>query len=503
MIMSDNFRTKTNSNSPIHFGTDGWRGIIADQFTFENVRIITYALSETFRSHKSSAKIFVGYDHRFLAEQFAQEVVRILRTCRFNAHLLPFPVTSPFLSFLTWKNKSPFGIMITASHNPPEYLGFKVKGSFGGSITQETVSKIEHNLKKNLSQKLFSDKAVVIFSKSNHVDKDKTFLFDYLKYLSKHIDLSLFRRKKIAMSFDGLYGPGGKIIQHFFSSCQNKISTHLLHTERDPLFGGHQPEPIEVYMSDLKKLVQKTKSVVGFAVDGDGDRLGAVDENGKYLTPQQIFALLLHYLVKNKKIRGKVVQTVSMGYLSERIAQDHSLPFEEVPVGFKYVAEKMLKEDVIAGGEESGGYAFGRIGNDNKDQILIPERDGLFSALLFLEMILYSGKKLSELLNDLQKLYGSSSYLRHDLRLNEPIENKSEFFRKIESQLPERWLGLKIKEFRKLDGLKVIIENGSWLLLRPSGTEPLLRIYAEFPQKKLVKNSLAKLYKLVYNVLKL
>lgn len=488
----------------IKFGTDGWRAVIGDGFTFENLRKVSRAVALTFQKHKG-AKVFVGYDHRFIAERFAEESAKVLSSYGFRTILLPLPVTSPVLSFLTWKNRSPFGVMITASHNPPEYLGFKVKAHFGGSIGEETVRKIEKHLAESPSALRKRDAGSI------PTEGSKEQFVSYCRYLKNHLEMTYFKKAHGRVFFDALYGPGAWFIKDFFGSFSSKIEVGILHSCRDPLFGGLQPEPIEENLSELKIAVKKKKALGGFALDGDGDRLGVVDEDGTYLTPQEVFALLLHYLAAEKKLFGKVVQTVSLGYLSQRIAQDFNLPHEEVPVGFKYVAEKIVKEEVLIGGEESGGYAFGKTSAHSSSPPykgeeyrggLLPERDGLFSALLFLEMLFYSKRSLSRRLEDLQKKYGKSCYLRQDLKLSRAILDKNGFVRRVQNIFPSRWLGLKIKEMRMQDGLKVILSDDSWLLLRPSGTEPLLRTYAEFPQENFTRKSIAKLSKLLYNVLK-
>ena len=490
----------------IRFGTDGWRGIIAEQYTFHNVRLVSHAVAQTFRKVRThSKKIFIGYDHRFLAEKFAGEVCRVFSSYRYEPCLLNHPVTSPFLSFVTRQQKSPFGVMITASHNPSNYLGFKVKASFGGSILQESAMNIEKKLSAILNDsapipELINEK------NSNGLDNNKKITENlnekYVQYLKKHIDFSLFKKKKPAIAFDALYGPAGRMINQFFSSISNSIKPQIIHNNRDPLFGALHPEPIEENLQDLKSFVRISKSSVGFALDGDGDRLGVVDEKGNYLTPQQVFALLLFYLLDQKKLKGKVVQTVSLGYLSERMAKEFNCPFEEIPIGFKYVADKILNEDILAGGEESGGYAFMKTNRLTRIGTILPERDGIFSALLLLEMIFHHRKNLSELVNILQKHYGVSFYLRKDIPLFRPIEDKSLFVKNIENKFPKNWLGSNIKEMRTRDGLKIILENGAWMLIRPSGTEPLLRTYAEFPNKDLTVQTLKKLSEFLQCVFK-
>lgn len=474
------------SYKSIKFGTDGWRAIIAEEFTYANVRMAAHAVARTFEAEaKPKSKVYLGYDHRFLADAFAKEAAKVLALYGFEPRLIQHPVTSPWLSFITWKEKSPFGVMMTASHNPAEYCGFKVKGSFGGSIAQSTAQDIEKNLEALISNpEIIQQKThapVDLHKLKSFSDFKADLMGPYMDYLESHLDMPLIRKSKGHVFIDTLYGSGNRTTDEFFRRAKSKLQVSVIHGTKDPLFGGLHPEPIEEYLGDLKRAVKSAKSLGGFAVDGDADRLGLVDEKGTYLTPQQAFALILYYLAVEKKLKGKVVQAVSLGYLSERIAKDLNLPFEEVPVGFKYVAEKILSEDVLAGGEESGGYAFGRTSAKTKYGSILPERDGLFSALLLLEMVLRLGKPLSVVLEEIQKKYGTSAYIRKDMHLAKLIADKNAFIEKVQKKLPAKWLKYKIKEQRTLDGLKIFMEDGSWVLLRPSGTEPLLRTYAEFP----------------------
>lgn len=486
----------------IKFGTDGWRDVIAQGFTVDNVRFVSHAVAKTFESEKPQ-KVFIGYDHRFMAEEFAKESARILCKYKFEPYLLPHAVTSPMLSFITWKEKAPFGVMITASHNPPEYLGFKVKGSFGGSIPQSTAQEIEKNLSIVLSNHL------QVPTKTNHhkieiveLQTAKSPTHSYFQYLKRHIDCDLLKKMRLSVTFDTLYGPGGTMVEQFFQSFDHRMTINIIHKNRDPLFGGLHPEPIEEYLQELKSKVKEFKSSAGFALDGDADRIGLVDERSRYLTPPQVFALLLFYLASEKKLKGKVVQAVSLGYLSERIAQDFNLPLEEVSVGFKHVAEKMIHEEVIAGGEESGGYAFSKTKPTAKPGSILPERDGILCSLLFLEMLCTTGKKIGQLLDDLQKRYGTSCFMRNDKILERPIEDKTAFIAKIQKNFPRQWFSQKVKEMRTADGFKAVMEDGSWILVRPSGTEPLLRTYAEFPNAEATHKSLAKVKDLIDGISK-
>jgi len=489
--------------SNIKFGTDGWRGIIGDTFTVSNVRLVTHAIARTFSTSKNHKhKVFIGYDHRFQAEFFAKEVAKILSKYNFIPLIIPYAVTSPFLSFSTWDQKCPFGIMITASHNPPAYLGLKIKGAFGGSIAASIVTKIEQNLSLEIpveNRNLTLSKRIRQLNNNKLQDHKLDLMTDYFKYLKRNIDFSIFKSSRFSACIDPLYGSSLEMAKELSSHIgSNKLT--ILHNKKDPMFGGINPEPIEKYLGDLKQSVQSTKSIVGMAFDGDGDRLGIIDEHSEYITPQQVFALLLYYLAAEKKLRGSVVQSVSMGYLSERIAKDFNLTLTEVPVGFKNVAERMVNDNALFGAEESGGFAFGRTKLSLPQGSVMPERDGLFSGLLFVEMLLKNKKSCSQLLKELQKKYGVSSFLRKDIQLDKPIEDRARFIQKIQNQATEKYLGMRIREQKTLDGLKIIMEDGSWLLIRPSGTEPLIRTYAEFSNIDLTRKSLDKLCKLLYNV---
>jgi phosphomannomutase len=469
---------------PFRFGTDGWRGILADDFTFENAAIAARAVGQTFRPKKGlRPTVFVGYDHRFLAEQFARHTASVLNACGFDAQVLPRPVTSPLLSFITWKQKSPFGVMLTASHNPPQYLGLKVKGSFGGSIAPETVKEIERNLSAKNMPDLLPEPAVTAGIQV---------IEPYLKYLRSHISPSVFRRLPFHTTFDALYGPAGKIVQQLFKLPDPGHGISVIHTERDPLFGGLKPEPTEQNLGELKRTAKHNRSAAAFALDGDADRLGVLDEHQRYLNTPQVFSLLLYYLAAHKKLKGSVVQAVSLGKISKDIAQEFGLPFKEVSVGFKHVAKAMMSESVILGGEESGGYAFGG---------LLPERDGILSSLLFLEMMTERKMRPGELLKEIEKRYGPSCFERRDIVLPFQIQDKAAFLKKIQNTFPKKWMGLKVREIRTEDGFKVVFDGGWWILARTSGTEPLVRAYAEFPDALLTKNSLVKLSELLYNIL--
>ncbi len=456
------------SASPIHFGTDGWRGIIADDFTFQNLRQVASATASYVKAHSSegNGSVVVGYDRRFLSRAFAEEAARVVSVHGISVQISASPVPTPGVSFSVVNHKASWGIMITASHNPALYNGFKIKDSHGRSAPPEVTREIEAFLSTNPSP----PPSPLLKGRGSKGEGLPTFddRLAYEHYLRCRLDWNLLRRYRASVVFDHLYGTASGIPEHILSHTSLRI--HTIHAASDPLFGGLHPEPIESQLGDLMKEVRRVKAAVGIALDGDADRLGVVDEKGQYLTPHQVFPLLVLHCIEHKGWKGKVVQAVSLGYLSERIAREFNLPFEEVPVGFKYVAERMLQDNFMAGGEESGGYAV-RGG--------LPERDGILNGLLFLEMLAARKQTTSQLLKAMEKRFGAARFKRIDIPLDQPILDRNRFAQEVSARVPDRLIGERVSEVRTRDGVKVVLKSGSWVLLRPSGTEPLIRTYAE------------------------
>ena len=447
--------------SEIRFGTDGWRGIIAWNFTFANVRRTAQALADYINENAPGEgkmpKVFVGFDRRFMSDLFAADIASIFRSNKIDVTLSDRPVTSPVASCLSL-TKFWMSVMVTASHNPAQYNGIKIK--IGGGAAAERVTKEVEEL---------VDKSSILFLYGQKAEqKDLTDL--YFKYITSHVNIKKLKTFKGKVAVDYMYGAAAGYMEKILPGKQ----VIALHTEHDPTFGGGQPEPVEKNLSELKKTVVAQKAALGVAFDGDGDRVALVDEKGTYLTPCVIAAVLCHYLIKNKKLKGKIVQTISMGYLLKRIARKYEMLFEEVGVGFKNVAERMALEEIAFGVEESGGFAWK--GN-------LPDRDGLAVALAFLEVMAATGKKASELCAQVAQEYGASFYLRRDIALTKPLD-KEVFTDKIRRKLPKKINGRKVAELLTFDGLKILFDNDEWLLIRPSGTEPVLRVYAETALKK-------------------
>ena len=452
----------------IRFGTDGWRAVIADDFTFANLRRVmagTIAYLEK-NGPRATGPLLIGYDRRFFSKSFAQCAASCLQRSHFTVKIACSPLPTPALSACMVADKAPWGFMITASHNPAIYNGFKIKEGSGRSAPPDVTHQIEQLIPANDSYGSTSS----ALEGEGRGDSSPTFDYrkDYDAYLRSRLDWKLLQRFPARIVWDHLYGVAAGIPENLLK--KSVVASVSLHTEADPLFGGLHPEPIESNLRPLQQEVRRHRALVGFALDGDADRLGVVDERGQYLTPHQVFPLLLLYGIEKKGWRGKVVQSVSLGALGERIAQAFNLAFEEVPVGFKHVAQRMVSEDVVGGGEESGGYAF-RGG--------LPERDGILSALFFLEMLAASGRKPSELLQAMEKRFGPARFKRQDIPLRHPIPDKCRFASDIAARLPDRLAGSPIAQIRTQDGIKIVLADGAWLLMRPSGTEPLLRTYAE------------------------
>ena len=460
----------------IKFGTDGWRGVISDDFTFENVRIVAQAMAD-YLKQKPTPGVVIGYDNRFLADQYARIMGNVLASNGISVILSKDSVPTPALSYAVVNKQLTGGIMITASHNPPEFCGIKFKEPCGGSASEEVTREIEQNLYKTAP----------LTDSPKSASREEDLISPYLEKLKSMADLDLLKNAGLRIIADPMYGVGDEILAKILQDTNCEVIT--IHNRKDPSFGGLHPEPIEPYLEELKKEVKKNKAALGVATDGDADRIGVVDEEGTYLPPHHVFPLLLLYFLREKKWQGKVVQTISLGYLSQRIAQKYSLPSEEVPVGFKYVVKIMLKEKVMLGGEESGGYGY---------QGYIPERDGQLSSLWFFEMLAKTKKNLSQLRKEMEKEFGKSCFKRIDYRIEGlKISSKKEFAEGLARKAPKELVGLPVKEVKTYDGIEYVLQDDSWLLLRPSGTEPILRTYAESASPQRTEELLKKAKELI------
>ncbi len=469
------------ASKKISFGTDGFRGVIALDFTYENLRRIAQGFSDflAYRGERSKVKVFIGYDRRFLSEKFAKEFARVIINNDIECVVSKTPITTPMVSYLTTTDYN-YGIMITASHNNFLYNGIKIKYQ-GRSVLPSFTSEVELYIEKSRTSTIPKNPRKEV----PEVDLREK----YIKYLNDR-----FNVKKIISSINGkvvvdfMYGSAADIAHMIFGDLKNVV---MIRTKRDPLFGQIlAPEPKEDKLDALKKAVVENKAVCGIALDGDGDRFACVDEKGNYLPPTIVAPIFLDYLANVCGMSGRVVQAVSLGFLTRKIAKEKNFIFEFTPVGFKYIADRIAEGNTLFGAEESGGYSWK--GN-------IPERDGLLSMMMLCEIISSKKQKLSKIVDELLKRYGRSYFLREDSTLSKIIPSKYYFAVKIKSKLPANILSHKVAEVITLDGIKVILDNDWWFLIRPSGTEPLLRIYAEADSKENTKKLISFAKEVVVN----
>ena len=456
----------------IKFGTDGWRAIIGFEFSQDNIVKVAKAHAKALKKHGLN-KVIVGYDHRFLGERFAILVANVMKTEGIEADVAKEAVSTPNISFAVKYMGYNQGVMITASHNPYYYNGYKIKESFGGAATPEFINEVENEI-KNIKDVDFKE----------HNIKRVDIISQYIEKTTSNISKNILLEKELNIVHDSMYGPAFKYYLEAFKD--KKLNLFSIRHHKDALFGEGAPEPVEKNLSILKDKVKTVKANLGIANDGDGDRIALVDENGEFVNSQLVYILLMLHIIKNKGIKkGVVVKTVSTSFLVDRICKNFGIEVEETPVGFKYINEIVLKKDVIFGGEESGGYGF---------PFFLPERDGFLSGLFIIEMMLLEDKSLSAIIKDIFDKYGEAYYNRVDLKVEEHIKDR---LKNLIKNPPDVLEDIKVQKVNTKDGLKLIFEDDSWVMLRASGTEPLIRIYAEATSKDLLNTLLLKAQKLV------
>lgn len=451
----------TNVKEQIKFGTDGWRAVIGDTFTFANVRILTQAVCDYIHNDlkDSNKEIVIGYDTRFLSDKFAASAAEVFAANGIKVLLSKDPVPTPVVSYATRYRKLCLGIVITASHNPPEFNGYKIKDSRGGSADASVTKRVEELLDLN-PVRTISLKEAIKNGSVNIVNLED----EYIKFIRSYLDMKLLRNARFNILQDVMYGSGNGILAKILRGTKLKLS--LLHDEINPSFGGRRPEPVKDNLSEIISRMENEKFHIGLVLDGDADRIAAIEPGGAFIHPQQILVLLLLHLKEDRKWDGGVVKTIAGTTMIDKVAKKLGVKLYETPVGFKYISSLMEKENILVGGEEAGGMGF---------KNYIPERDGTLAGLLLTEMMAYRKKNISKIVRELEKEFGKYYYYRDELKLVEVAFNKE----KIRSKLPDKLLNKKIVEIKDYDGIKMICENEDWLMLRGSGTEPILRIYAE------------------------
>lgn len=436
-------------NNEIKFGTDGWRGIIAENYTFKNLKILSQAVADYLGANRTVA---VGFDTRFMSGAFAQAACEVFKNNGIKVLLSDSPVPTPALSFTVKKRKLDLGIMITASHNPAEYNGFKIKNPSGGAAGPEVTKEIEGLLGKT---------PVKETKNQNEKINQEDLVGDYVRFIRNYIDLKRIRRKKFKVLVDAMYGSGDSIIERILQGTD--IRLEFMHNLINPSFGGIRPEPIEENLTELKNRVKKEKFDLGIALDGDADRIAAVAPGGVFIHPQKILGLLALHLNQDRHWSGGIVKTICGTTMIDNMARSLGVKLYETPVGFKYISNLMETEDILVGGEEAGGMGV---------KGYIPERDGTVAGLLLIEMMVYRNKNILKILNEMEKQFGRYYYSRNDLQLEDRVEIKKE-------QLPKEILGRSVVQLKDYDGIKLICDDESWLMFRGSGTEPIMRIYSE------------------------
>lgn len=452
--------------SDIKFGTDGWRAIIAKDFTVENVERVAHATALWLKSKHKQPSVTVGHDCRFAGELFAETVVKVMGKHGIKSYLSKDFVSTPMISLGTVNLKTDLGIIITASHNPPSYNGFKLKGSYGGPLLPNMVAEIEELIptKSAIDTESISLKELLDQKLLEYVDLETM----YVKHVEANFDLDVIRNSNIRLAYDAMYGAGQNVVKRILPDIT------FLHCDYNPSFMGQAPEPIHKNLTEFSNLIKKSGNIdCGLVTDGDADRIGLYDSKGNFVDSHHIILLLIHYLHKYKGYSGKICTAFSSTNKIATLCKIYGLPLDVVKIGFKYICEIMLREDVLVGGEESGGIAI---------KGHIPERDGIWVGLTLFEFMAKSGKTLEELIQEIYDLVGTFAFERNDLHLSEELKNK--IIANCKSGSYKSFGSYAIDRLDDLDGFKFYFANGDWLMIRASGTEPILRTYAESSTKE-------------------
>jgi alpha-D-glucose phosphate-specific phosphoglucomutase len=459
----------------IKFGTDGWRGIIADDFTFENVRRVAGAIASYALKYEDAQRgIFVGYDARFASPQAARIVAEVIAAAGIPVKLANDYTPTPAVSYAVRHQGAAGGVMVTSSHNPWNWNGVKFKAKFGGSATPAIMKKIEEELAAGAAPK--GTKAAL-----EEVDFKK----DYVAAVCSFADMDLIAKTKFKFAVDAMYGSGRGILAGIFA--ERGVQCVAIRQELNPLFPGINPEPIQPHTALLQETVVREKCDAGLATDGDADRIGAVAEDGSFVDSHKIFCILLRWLLERKKWPGEVVRAFNTTRMIDRIAAKHGRKLHETSIGFKYVADLMMERDILMGGEESGGIGYSRF---------LPERDGILNCLLLANVMAEEGKPLGQLVADVQREFGAHYYGRSDLHI--PDEMKQRAIQRARAEGTQSLGQYRVLKKEHLDGVKFFLDapttgDGAeaWVLFRASGTEPLLRLYTEASSPELVSELLA------------
>jgi phosphomannomutase len=463
---------KQRTMTKIKFGTDGWRAIIADDFTVENVARVTEGTAIWLKKNFEKPSVVVGHDCRFAGELFAETVAKVMLQHGIPVHLAKGFVSTPMISLGAKNYNASLGIIITASHNPPSYNGYKLKGFYGGPLLPDKIEEIELLIPdqidggfRNVDIRSFEENGMLQWAPLED---------DYCAHVENSFDLDAIRNSNLELGYDAMYGAGQNVIRRLLPD------TTMLHCDYNPSFDGQAPEPIARNLQEFSDMIRLAGNIdCGLATDGDADRIGLFDNEGNFVDSHHIILLLIHYLKKYKGMDGKVCTAFSTSVKVKKLCDFYGLELETVKIGFKYIAGIMISEDVLLGGEESGGIAI---------KGHIPERDGIWMGLVIWEFMAKSGKSLYELIDEVYEITGPFSFDRNDVHL--PEEKKQQIIADCKARKFSAFGSYKVQRVEDLDGYKHFLSDDSWVMIRPSGTEPLLRIYAEAEDMKEVQKIL-------------
>jgi alpha-D-glucose phosphate-specific phosphoglucomutase len=450
----------------IQFGTDGWRAVVGDDFTYHNVRAVAQGVASFLDGE--TRPVVVGHDARYCAELFAREVARVLAANGRSVILLDRVTPTPAVSWMVVERGAAGGVVVTASHNPMEFNGLKYKPDFGGSAPPEVVAELE----TNTARALLEGVATMPFDEA--VSAGKVELVDplpsYTAQLGRMVDLNRLRGAGLRVAHEAMYGAGAGLLARVLHGGSTTVTE--LHGDRNPGFGGMHPEPIDRYMPEAMALMAERSHDVLIANDGDADRVGIIDETGRYVNQLEVMALFTMYLLEKRGLRGDIVRSLTTSNMVDMLGKRFGVTVHEMPVGFKYIGATMRETNALLGGEESGGFAF---------RGHIPERDGILAGLMVADMIVEYAQPLSQLLAHLFELVGPHAYKRHDIRFERDgyEKRKADVYQRINAHSPHELAGKEVVRTRTDDGFKFYLADGSWALMRMSGTEPLMRVYSE------------------------
>jgi phosphomannomutase len=445
----------------IKFGTDGWRAIIAADFTVDNVARVSVAVAAWVkRNYPTDPNIVLGHDCRFAGELFAETAAKVFVNAGVKVHLAKGFVSTPMISLGAYNLKSAMGVVLTASHNPPSYNGYKLKGIHGGPLVPSKVQEVEDMIPEQHGLDLVSIDLAKAEAEGllSYIDLESI----YVKHVEANFDLKAIRSSGMRLGYDAMYGAGQSVVRRILPEAT------LLHCEYNPSFHGQAPEPIHKNLIEFSELIKNSNIDCGLATDGDADRIGLYNGKGDFIDSHHIILLLIHYLVKYKKFTGKVVVAFSATPKVKKMCAHYGLEYQVTKIGFKYIAEIMISEDVLLGGEESGGIAI---------KGHIPERDGIWMGLTIWEFMAKSGKSLDDLIEEVYAIVGPFKYERNDLHISEAL--KQEVLARCQAGTFTAFGDLVVRQVETIDGFKFHFDNDQWLMIRASGTEPVLRCYAE------------------------